>query len=233
MSVTKSIIAFGYPPILHMKASHRSQTRISSISSANFGTVVKHQNLSYGKQGFKYLANIKRLQKHDKRRRSFVVYSVVDQPGSSPPSEPPFNFVNWIVGVILAIVLPFSRKCGSLLKFKNEVDTAVATIEVIVDAVEKVAEGVEKAAEHIADDLPEGGRLRKAVDFVENVAERASKEAHLVGDFIDKVQEAEEKVEACVESLAEEEVVHHEHPKEEDRAHEQPKETNNEENKNY
>lgn len=59
--------------------------------------------------------------------------------------------------------------------------------EEIVEAVEKVAEGVEKAAENIAEDLPEGGGLRKAVDFVEHVAERANKDAHIVGDFIDKV----------------------------------------------
>lgn len=70
----------------------------------------------------------------------------------------------------------------------DEVDTAVATIEVIVDAVEKVAEKVEEAAEHMAEDLPEGGRLRKAVDFVENVAETTAKDAHIVGDLIDKVR---------------------------------------------
>lgn len=61
--------------------------------------------------------------------------------------------------------------------------------EEIVVAVEKVTERVEKAAEEIIEDLPEGGRLRKAVDFVEHVAERANRDAHIVGDFIDKVHE--------------------------------------------
>lgn len=71
--------------------------------------------------------------------------------------------------------------------YSGEVDTAVEAIEEIVDAVGKVAEGVEKVAEDIAEDLPEGGRLRKAVDFVEHVAERANTDAHLVVGFIDKV----------------------------------------------
>ncbi|KAL0369299.1 UNVERIFIED_CONTAM: hypothetical protein Scaly_1148800 [Sesamum calycinum] len=210
MCVAKSVIAFGYPPALDIiKPRRPSQTPIIFNSSANLPMVRKHHSLFFNKQGFKRLNNVVRVQKNDGNTRSLVVYSVVQPTGAPPPSDPPFNFLKWILGVVMSIVLPFltHNKWGSLLKLKNEVDTAVETIEVIVDAVEKVAEEVEKAAEHIANDLPEGGTLKKAVDFVESVAEVTSKEAHLVGDFIDKVQEAEEKVEACVESMAEE-VVH-------------------------
>lgn len=57
----------------------------------------------------------------------------------------------------------------------------------MVEAVEKAAEEVEKVAEDIADDLPEGGKLRKAVDFVEKLAERTANDAGVVDDFIDKV----------------------------------------------
>lgn len=53
--------------------------------------------------------------------------------------------------------------------------------------MEKAAEEVEKVAEDIADDLPEGGKLRKAVDFVEKLAERTANDAGVVDDFIDKV----------------------------------------------
>ncbi|KAI3464601.1 hypothetical protein Pfo_021264 [Paulownia fortunei] len=217
MSITKSIITCGFLPSLHFQPSHRPKTQISLHSSSNFATV-GNQDQSL------FWDNSRRVKKDDKNRRRFLVRSVV-QPGAPPPSEPPFNFINWIVGVAITVVLPFfSHKWASLLKLRNEVETAVETVEGIVEAVEKVAEGVEKVAEDIADDLPEGGRLRKAVDFVEHVAERASKDAHLVGDFIDKVQEVEEKVEEYVESLAEE-ASSHEHPKEEeDRGHELPKE---------
>ncbi|EYU32464.1 hypothetical protein MIMGU_mgv1a022871mg [Erythranthe guttata] len=119
---------------------------------------------------------------------------------------------NWAVGFAMTVVIPFfTHKWTSLLKLKNEVETAVEAVEGIVDAVEKVAEGVEKVAEDIAEDLPEGGRLRKAVDFIEHVAERANRDAHLVGDFIDKVQEVEDKVEDYVESLAEDAIFGHQH----------------------
>ncbi|KAK4429582.1 hypothetical protein Salat_1258800 [Sesamum alatum] len=136
-----------------------------------------------------------RSRKDEKSRRRFHVYNVV-QPGAPPPSEPPFYLISWILGV------------------------AITTVEEIVEAVEKVAEGVEKVAEDIADDLPEGGRLRKAVDFVESVAERASKDAHLVGDFIDKVQEVEERVEEYVESFS----TTHDHDHDHDDDHHHPKE---------
>lgn len=55
------------------------------------------------------------------------------------------------------------------------------------EATEKIAEVVEKAAVDFTGYLPAGGKSRKAVEFVENVAERAAKDADLVGDFIDKV----------------------------------------------
>ncbi|CAI9778053.1 unnamed protein product [Fraxinus pennsylvanica] len=109
---------------------------------------------------------------------------------------------SWILGILLTIVLPFgTNNRGPVLKLKDEVDTAVETIEHITEVVEKVAEVVDKVAEDIADDLPEGGRFRKAVDFIENVAEETAKDAHLLGDIIHKVQGFEEDVESIVESL--------------------------------
>jgi hypothetical protein len=50
-----------------------------------------------------------------------------------------------------------------------------------------VAEQVDKVAEDIADDLPAGGKLKEAVTFIENLAERAAKDAQLVDDTIEKV----------------------------------------------
>ncbi|KAL0326095.1 UNVERIFIED_CONTAM: hypothetical protein Sradi_5178800 [Sesamum radiatum] len=217
MSVTaKSITTSVFLPNLDVKPSRRFQVRISLISSSNFATFDhSDQSVWWGKT--------RSCRKDEKSRRRFHVCNVVE-PGAPPPSEPPFNFISWILGVAITVVVPFfSGKWASLLKLKNEVETAVETVEEIVEAVEKVAEGVEKVAEDIADDLPEGGRLRKAVDFVESVAERASKDAHLVGDFIDKVQEVEERVEEYVESLAEESTTHDDHPiEEQEKAHEPP-----------
>lgn len=125
-------------------------------------------------------------------RRKFIVYSV--EPGASPSGPPP-NILSWVVAAAIAIVIPFiTRKWGPLIK--DKVDSALQRAEDVAEAVEKVAEGVEKVAEDIAENLPKGGKLREAVDFVEKIAERAAKDAGAVDDFIDKVQEQEEKLKA-------------------------------------
>ncbi|KAL6525016.1 hypothetical protein OROMI_030609 [Orobanche minor] len=109
-------------------------------------------------------------------------------------------FLSWAVAVAIAVVIPFmSYKWGP--NFKKKVDTAMKITEDVVEAVEKVAEEVEKVAEDIVDDLPEGGKLRRAVDFVEKLAERTAKDAGAIDEFIDKVQEEEEKAELFIESL--------------------------------
>lgn len=46
---------------------------------------------------------------------------------------------------------------------------------------------MDKVAEDIADDLPAGGKLKEAVTFIENIAERTAKDAQLVDDTIEKV----------------------------------------------
>ncbi|KAL3638878.1 hypothetical protein CASFOL_016785 [Castilleja foliolosa] len=185
MSITKYVI---FLPSINIDPSRGSKSRISISSSSNI-VASYNQNRS-----FLWSNNSIKVKKDDKNRRTFFVRSVI--PGAPPPSQPPFNFINWIVGVSITIILPFiTHKWTSFLKLKNEVETAVQTVEDIVEAVEEVTEGVEKAAEKIAEDLPEGGAFRKAVDFVEHVAERANRDAQLVDDFIDKVQEVEEKIE--------------------------------------
>lgn len=69
----------------------------------------------------------------------------------------------------------------------DKVESALQRAEDVAEAVEKVAERVEKVAEDIAENLPKGGKLREAVDFVEKIAERTAKDAGAVDDFIDKV----------------------------------------------
>ncbi|GFQ02367.1 hypothetical protein PHJA_002380700 [Phtheirospermum japonicum] len=116
--------------------------------------------------------------------RTYVVYSGVE-PGI-PPSGPPSNILSWVVAVAIAVVVPFiSYKWGPTLK--NKIETVMQKTEDVVEAVEKVAGKVEKVAEDILDDLPKGGKLREAVDFVEKLAERTRIDAGAVDDFIDKV----------------------------------------------
>jgi hypothetical protein len=120
--------------------------------------------------------------------RDVAVYS--SAPGPSIPSNPsnPGQWKVWIVGVIASVILPFfGIKFGPLLKIKKEVDTMVQTAEDVVEAVETVAEEVDKVAEEIKERLPAGGKLRVAVTYIENVAERTAKDAQMVDDIIDKV----------------------------------------------
>ncbi|CAA2976491.1 Hypothetical predicted protein [Olea europaea subsp. europaea] len=132
--------------------------------------------------------------------RNWIVRSSVE-PGPPTPSGPPSNPLNWILGIVIAVLIPFiGQKWGPI---KNKIETVLNKAEDVAEGVEKMAEKVEKVAEDIADDLPAGGQLRRAVDFVEKVAERAAKDAGLVDDFIDEIQEKEEKVESYVESLEE------------------------------
>ncbi|KAI3806725.1 hypothetical protein L1987_22639 [Smallanthus sonchifolius] len=133
-------------------------------------------------------------------RRSFLVYSI--QPGNHPPTGDSLSSWQQWIGIITALIVPFfSRKWTNLLKIKDEVDTVVEETEKIVDRIEEVAETVDKVAKDVADHLPEGGKLRNAVVFVEGVAEEIAREAHLVDDFLHEVEEVEEKVELLVESV--------------------------------
>ncbi|KAL6515478.1 hypothetical protein OROHE_018512 [Orobanche hederae] len=150
------------------------------------------------KQGLSTLTSCTRLQRHvdSNNKRNVVVYNS-GEPGPSGSSP---NILSWAVAVAIAVVIPFmSYKWGP--NFKKKVDTAMKITEDVVETVEKVAEEVEKVAEDIVDDLPEGGKLRKAVDFVEKLAERTAKDAGAIDEFIDKVQEEEEKAELFIESL--------------------------------
>ncbi|KAL2467863.1 uncharacterized protein Fot_51388 [Forsythia ovata] len=151
--------------------------------------------------GYRYLSNYSGMHEDNNNKRKFVFNN--SSPGASLPSQAPSNSLkNWILGIVLTIVFPFlTNKWGPLLKIKNEVDTAVETIEEITEVVEKAAEVVDKVAENIADHLPEGGKFRKTIDFIENVAEKTAKDAQLVEDIINKIQEVEGDVESIVGSL--------------------------------
>ncbi|KAL3845460.1 hypothetical protein ACJIZ3_002863 [Penstemon smallii] len=166
---------------------------------------LEHQTLAMTTVlGNRYLSNNARLlQKHNTYRRNFSIYNSV-QPGAPLPSPPPSSSSwRWILGIVFTVVLPVvTNKWGPLSQFKNEVDTAVETIEEIVEVVEKVAEVVDEVAESISDNIPTGGKLKRVVELVEGVAEETAKDAHTVGDVIDKFQKVEDNVEDIVETLS-------------------------------
>ncbi|XP_059637689.1 uncharacterized protein LOC132279669 [Cornus florida] len=146
-----------------------------------------------------------RGQTHATTKRDLAVYSSV-QPGAPLPSGPPSNSLkHWIVGILISAIVPFfGFKWGPLFKLRNEIEDAVETADRVTEAIENIAEQVEKVADEIGDELPEGGKLQKAFANVENMAGKAAKDAHLVEQFIDKIEAMEEKVDSFIEPVIDE-----------------------------
>ncbi|KAL5556530.1 hypothetical protein UlMin_038766 [Ulmus minor] len=121
------------------------------------------------------------------------------EPGSS--SSAGGSWKSWILGVVISLILPFWRhKWGPLLAIKNQVDTIADTIEAVAEVIEDVAEKVEDIADDIGDNL-ENGKLKDLANLVEDVARETAKDAHMVDQFIEKVEEVEDKVESFIEPV--------------------------------
>ncbi|KAL7616509.1 uncharacterized protein LOC111910768 [Lactuca sativa] len=138
---------------------------------------------------------------------SVIAYANVEPAGtpSPPPGSPPGAWKNWAIGILMTFIIPLVTTKGGPIKFLlQKVDQIMATAEHISDIVESVADKVDKVVDELQEDLPEDSQLRKTLDFIENVAERVEKDAHNAGDFIDKVQEMEDKIEDIMEPVLEE-----------------------------
>ncbi|WOG98882.1 hypothetical protein DCAR_0418228 [Daucus carota subsp. sativus] len=156
---------------------------------------------------------------HDvKLKRNFVVCSNGVPPESSAssgglPGGIPGSWKSWLLGIVVTVIIPLmTNKWGAILTWtsknedstlftklnKKKIESAVQTVEDMVEAVEEIAEKVDKFTENIADDLPEG-KLKETLEKIENVAERVAQDADRLDDMIDKVQEAEDKLEAYIE----------------------------------
>uniref|UniRef100_A0A6N2MUZ5 Uncharacterized protein n=1 Tax=Salix viminalis TaxID=40686 RepID=A0A6N2MUZ5_SALVM len=145
--------------------------------------------------------------KHNHRTQflgDMAVYSSGIEPGL--PFPLPFNlpfdlnpgsWQTWVLGLVLALT-PFGISTWwPILKSKafelgvwKKVDSIMQTTETVAETVEKVADKLDKVAEDLADILPEG-KLKQAVRVIEDIAEEAEKDAHLVDEAIEKLEEIE------------------------------------------
>lgn len=140
-------------------------------------------------------------------RRNFAVRSNITPPAGAPvPSgSPSGSMKSWVVGIVLTFVLPFfTHKWGPLTLLKNKVDTVVDTAESIMEAIEDVAGKVDKVIDNITDDLPKNSKLRNTLEAIDKLVEGVEKSAHIANDIIDKVEEAEDKLESLILSEAKE-----------------------------
>lgn len=67
-----------------------------------------------------------------------------------------------------------------------KIDNAIDKAEEIADIVEEVADDVENVAESAANHLPKG-KLRDACEYIDKVAEKVEKDAHIAGEALQKV----------------------------------------------
>ncbi|KAK4352366.1 hypothetical protein RND71_027884 [Anisodus tanguticus] len=138
-------------------------------------------------------------QKFNKKPRNFVVHATPET-GDLLSGVIPFlptgenSWVSWAVGLGVTVPLITAR----LLTVTKQVAIAAETVEKVAEAVEKVADDVDKAAEEFAAKLPQGGKLRGIVESIEHLAEETEKDAQLVQDLMDKVEEVDEKLEAFI-----------------------------------
>ncbi|GMI82812.1 hypothetical protein HRI_001950500 [Hibiscus trionum] len=183
----------------------KSQPSSSILCSSHFLVISKqkgkHQILRNSK--FQPLGRGLRLQNTDRNMNRVFCNSGVD-PGPVVPPTPtpgPGSWKGWILGILMSIILPMWRgNWRPLLKLKQEAETIIDTVEAVADIVEKVAEQVEKVADEVGDRLPEG-KLKDALEFVEELADETGDGARIAGDFIDKVEDMVDQVEEKVESL--------------------------------
>ncbi|XP_071711832.1 uncharacterized protein [Rutidosis leptorrhynchoides] len=134
-----------------------------------------------------------------------IVYADQKQDAVPPPpaSHPPSStWKNWIIGFLMTFIVPFfTTKGGPIKAFLIKVDNILDSAEQISEVVEVVADKVDKVAEKLSDDMEEGSKIKKTLDFIEQVAEKLEKDAHTAGDFIDKVQEMQDKIEDLMEPV--------------------------------
>ncbi|KAL8261496.1 hypothetical protein R6Q59_025545 [Mikania micrantha] len=132
---------------------------------------------------------------------TFVRRSNVSPPPDAPlPSGSPSGSLrNWIVGIVLTFILPFfTHKWGSLLLLKNKVDQKIEKTEHVVKAIGSVAERLDNVIDSITDELPKESQLKKALENVDKIAEGVAKSAHVADDLINKVEDAEDKLESLI-----------------------------------
>ncbi|KAI7746010.1 hypothetical protein M8C21_005350 [Ambrosia artemisiifolia] len=143
-----------------------------------------------------------------KSKRKFVVFSA-DQVADLLPigmDHLPQDWPAWLPGVLLALVVPFfTYKWGPFGKFKAELDKVEEAVDNVADRVEEIAEKVEEFVGDIADDLPEGSQFRQTLEKVEMVADTIGKDAKMVSDMVDKMDEMEAKLETMLDKAAEKE----------------------------
>ncbi|XP_031115678.1 uncharacterized protein LOC116019551 [Ipomoea triloba] len=132
-----------------------------------------------------------------KRSRALIIHATPEVAGDFLSGFLPFlpssednSWLAWATGLCVAIPLITAR----ILTLSKQVEAAAETVEKVADVVGNVAHEVDKAAEDFKENLP-AGKLKDIVEAIEHVAEETAKDAQIVEDLMDKVEELDDKLE--------------------------------------
>uniref|UniRef100_A0A7C9DYN0 Uncharacterized protein n=1 Tax=Opuntia streptacantha TaxID=393608 RepID=A0A7C9DYN0_OPUST len=188
---------FSATPTCSSSSSNNNNHRVlPAVRSASLKTLpMASESRFLGKNNHGLHYNLKSLSPSLLPRKQIGAANDSAQPAPPPPpttpSNPPstpFGRKGWIAGIVITLLLPFLKnKWGPLLLFKDKFDADLEKVEDVVETVEKIAEGVEKVAEDFTEMLPDGSRLKNAVNMVEHAAEKVAKDARLADAAIDEV----------------------------------------------
>ncbi|XP_058096949.1 uncharacterized protein LOC131242372 isoform X1 [Magnolia sinica] len=125
------------------------------------------------------------------------------QPPASLRQKPVFRtWTRWAFGSILFLILPFwKREWVKFLAIEDEVEKVAEVVETAAEVVEEVASVAETVLSEVANRLPDDSKLKDAVLMVERVSKTTAKDAQLTIDFIHKVDELKQEVEALAEPV--------------------------------
>ncbi|XP_019174136.1 PREDICTED: uncharacterized protein LOC109169710 isoform X2 [Ipomoea nil] len=173
--------------------SHTSSTNTSQTLGFVNPTIISQQKPQYHQSSFP--GNLRTSAK--KRSRALVVHATPEVAGDFLSGFLPFlpssednSWLAWATGLCVAIPLITAR----LLTLSKQVEAAAETVEKVADVVGNVAHEVDKAAEGFKENLP-AGKLKDIVEAIEHVAEETAKDAQIVEDLMDKVEELDDKLE--------------------------------------
>ncbi|XP_019190402.1 PREDICTED: uncharacterized protein LOC109184813 [Ipomoea nil] len=172
----------------------RSQTL--GFNPLFYATTFSTHNHDDYDHGFPFPTNLK-ISQRSSNKRALVIQATPEAAAAGdflsgvlpfwPPSDN--SWLGWAVG--LGVSLPLVT--AQLIALSKQVEAAAEAVEKVAEVVENVAHDVDKAAEDFKVKLPDG-RLKDIVESIEHLAEETAKDAHIVEDLMDKVEEVDEKL---------------------------------------
>ncbi|KAL8060952.1 hypothetical protein ABFX02_02G057000 [Erythranthe guttata] len=143
-------------------------------------------------------------------REKDQIEEVQVQPALTSPLKFDFsNWVKWLLGSMLSFLLPFwKNKWENLLTFEGKAAKVVEEVEAAAQVVEKVTTTADNALTELANQFPDGSKLKEATQLMEHASAVAAQDAQLIENIIHKVgdvkqdmQELETMVEPIVDKI--------------------------------